>query len=416
MSYISYCAAAEWDLSGAQTASIGSFVFLGITIGNLLFGYIADQYGRRQAYLYGSILLVGGGFLTGLAPNFKFLLILRILVGIGIGSSPVTFDILAEFLPQSKRNEFLLMIEFFWTLGTLYVAGAAWLLLERHGWRVLVFVSTFPVLVALSFSVYLLPESPRWLLAKGKGNEAKEVILYALRMNNIVVAPFSLKSVHPPQPSSPTKIWELGHWYVLCPLYYVWFGLGFAYYAYILLLSRVFMSENGTEENTHSGECSFEYGDLFFSASFEVIGLLLAIVLLRWGYSLIHMQSLFYIATAFCVLAMTTTVHSRLAPIFAACGRMAIMASSCITWIITPDCFDTKHRGLGHSVAVAISRIGAFCAPYVVNGDNFSLNDVSVILAVLLTSAGVVALTLRERKAGSRIDNKYESISGHGIS
>jgi MFS family permease len=166
LSYISFCAAEEWHLTGAETASISSVVFLGITIGNILFGLMADKYGRRKAYLCGSALLSAAGLLTALAANIETLLVLRGLVGVGVGSSPVPFDILAEFLPHETRGEFLLMIEFFWTFGTLFVAGAAWLLLEAYGWRALVLATTLPVLLALGLSSYLLPESPRWLLAQ----------------------------------------------------------------------------------------------------------------------------------------------------------------------------------------------------------------------------------------------------------
>ena len=56
MSYVSFCVADEWELTGAKTASISSVVFLGSTVGNVLFGHLADKYGRRNAYICGTYI------------------------------------------------------------------------------------------------------------------------------------------------------------------------------------------------------------------------------------------------------------------------------------------------------------------------------------------------------------------------
>lgn len=57
---------------------------------------------------------------AGLAPSFEVLLILRCLVGVGIGAVSIPFDLLAEFVPSSQRGEFLMFIEYFWTIGIVH--------------------------------------------------------------------------------------------------------------------------------------------------------------------------------------------------------------------------------------------------------------------------------------------------------
>lgn len=105
--------------------------------------------------------------MSGVAPNFGVLLTFRAMVGFGVGGSTIPFDLLAEFLPNSHRGRFLIYIEYFWTIGSMFVAATAWLLLSSEGWRVLVFVTAIPVTLSLVFSIFVLPESPRWLLEKG---------------------------------------------------------------------------------------------------------------------------------------------------------------------------------------------------------------------------------------------------------
>jgi MFS family permease len=109
----------------------------------------------------GSLVIIVAGFFSGLAPNYPSLLVLRTLCGFGVGGSTVPFDLLAEFLPNSHRGRFLIYIEYFWTIGSIFVAGMAWLFLSQSGWRVLTMVTAIPVAIALIGSIIVLPESPR---------------------------------------------------------------------------------------------------------------------------------------------------------------------------------------------------------------------------------------------------------------
>jgi MFS family permease len=106
-----------------------------------------------------------------MVPNIWLLLLVRGLVGFGIGGSHVAFSLFAEFLPLKNRGVSLIMIELFWTGGTVIEAGLAWLILPTLGWRWLLGLSTIPMFILLFFSP-ILPESPRFLLQKGKQKQA----------------------------------------------------------------------------------------------------------------------------------------------------------------------------------------------------------------------------------------------------
>jgi MFS family permease len=93
------------------------------------------------------------------------------------GALIVPFDILAEFMPSSHRGRFSMFISYFWTIGSVFVASFAWILLSRgYSWRILVYVTAAPVALSSIASILYLPESPRWLVVQGRHKEAQEVI------------------------------------------------------------------------------------------------------------------------------------------------------------------------------------------------------------------------------------------------
>lgn len=99
------------------------------------------------------------------------------------GSSAIPFDLLAEFLPNSHRGLFLIYIEYFWTFGSIFVVLIAWISLELYSWRLFSLLAAIPVSLSLLLAIVYLPESPRWLLAKGRKHEAEEVLQHALLLN-----------------------------------------------------------------------------------------------------------------------------------------------------------------------------------------------------------------------------------------
>ena len=171
---------------------IEGVVFGGELIGSMFWGPLADKYGRRFSFMMACVMITTFGLLSGLAPNYESLLIFRAIVGFGVGGLTVPFDLLAEFLPTSHRGSFLLYIEYFWTLGSLFVAGMAWIILNNSGWRVLTFITIVPVLLSSIGCVLYLPESPRWLLEKGRVEEAEKIVRDAAIINGTNIGKSSI--------------------------------------------------------------------------------------------------------------------------------------------------------------------------------------------------------------------------------
>jgi fucose permease len=145
LSFLSTCAGNEWSLSNTEKASITGIVFCGMITGSQIWGVVSDVYGRRVGFLLATLLVTIGGLLTAFAKSFSFLLFARAIVGLGIGGTHVPFDLLAEFMPSKERGTFLVSIQYFWAIGSIMVTLFAWLLLDKHGWRILALITIIPV-------------------------------------------------------------------------------------------------------------------------------------------------------------------------------------------------------------------------------------------------------------------------------
>ena len=78
-----------------------------------------------------------------------------------------------EYLPSDKRGKAILIMALFWALGCLFMALLAWMVMEDYGWRLLIGLSSTPLLIFLLFA-YWLPESPLYLATVGRHEELEQ--------------------------------------------------------------------------------------------------------------------------------------------------------------------------------------------------------------------------------------------------
>ncbi|KAM4618491.1 proton myo-inositol cotransporter-like isoform 1-T2 [Polymixia lowei] len=141
-------------------------------------GSLNGAFGRRVAILLASGVFTVGGIVMSAAPDKTILLVGRITVGLGIGIASMTVPVyIAEVSPSHLRGQLV-------TINTLFITGGqfiasvvdgAFSYLHRDGWRYMLGLSIIPAV--LQFVGFLfLPESPRWLLQKGRSQEARHVL------------------------------------------------------------------------------------------------------------------------------------------------------------------------------------------------------------------------------------------------
>ncbi|XVE54274.1 hypothetical protein DITRI_Ditri03aG0067600 [Diplodiscus trichospermus] len=158
---------------------VGSLNVLSL-IGSLASGKTSDCIGRRYTIVLAAATFLIGALLMGLAPSFPLLLVGRIVAGIGVGYSLMISPVYtAEISPAMKRGFLTSLPEVFIVIGILlgYIVNYSLSGLPQNvNWRLMLGLAAIPA-IAIGFGVAAMPESPRWLVMKGRTEEAKRVLI-----------------------------------------------------------------------------------------------------------------------------------------------------------------------------------------------------------------------------------------------
>jgi len=175
----------EFNINQTQAGALGTFTNLGLMFGALTAGPISDRIGRRPMFQVVLFSYAFGTFLSAISPSYGFLLAARFVTGLGIGGEfPVVATMLAEFAPKNLRHVFVGMFTIGYSLGWFVCAAAANLVVQPFGWRALYLLGVAPALLIFYVRAFI-PESVRFLLDKGRVEEAGEVVRKVARRNGI---------------------------------------------------------------------------------------------------------------------------------------------------------------------------------------------------------------------------------------
>ncbi|XP_059793561.1 solute carrier family 22 member 14 [Balaenoptera ricei] len=160
----------------------------GLLTGSFLFGFITDKLGRHPSILLSLLGLIIFGFGTAFVNSFHQYLFFRFGVSqAAVGYAISSASLITEWLVGMHRAHAIILGHCFFAMGVIFLTGLAYSL--PH-WRLLFLVGGAPVFPLISY-IWILPESPRWLMMKGKLKEAKQVLCYAAGVNKKTI-PLSL--------------------------------------------------------------------------------------------------------------------------------------------------------------------------------------------------------------------------------
>ena len=183
--YISPMLKESWNVQDSEIALGASLTVLGYVIGAVLITIYADLYGRKPALVISVLLLAGGSILTASAQDMTQMVIFRLITGIGIGSEiAIVTTYIGEISPKSKRGRYTSLIVFFgWTgialsgpISFAIFQGEINSFVQIDGWRIILAIAVIPALFALILRMNM-PESLRWLISKGKMEEANRLLI-----------------------------------------------------------------------------------------------------------------------------------------------------------------------------------------------------------------------------------------------
>lgn len=351
----------DWELTTGQIGMLGSAGMLGMILGAALSGIAADKWGRRSVVMWTLVIYGIASGLSGFAVNYPMLLVLRFCTGFGLGGElPAASTLISEYSPKKIRGRNVIILESFWAWGWILAALVAYLLIPVYGWRTAFWVGAVPAL----FAAYLrkaVPESPRYLEAVGRGEEADKLLsrmekeagieAYQPKGNSSVKTKESIAHV------SLGELWSKKYARSTFVLWIIWIGINFGYYGFVLWTPSLLVAQGFALVKSFQFTLIMCLAQLpgYFSAAYlvERIGR-------KW------VLTIYFAGTA---LAAWLFGHADSTTQILLYGSLlyffSLGAWGCV-YAYTPEVYPTVARGSGVGAAAAFGRIGAFVAPMIV--------------------------------------------------
>ena len=158
----------------ATAGLLGSWALIGVLVGSLVCGALGDFFGRRRLMLAGIAWFSIGMFVTALTTTVTAFGTMRLITGVGLGIVIATAGAtMAEFAPAGRRQFYNAIVYSGVPAGGAFASIVGILLLNNIGWRGLFVIGALPLVLLVPIAWFKLPESPRWLLARGREEEAQ---------------------------------------------------------------------------------------------------------------------------------------------------------------------------------------------------------------------------------------------------
>ncbi|XP_038674624.1 synaptic vesicle 2-related protein [Scyliorhinus canicula] len=365
----------EWRLQSWQVALLTSVVFIGMMSSSSLWGNISDQYGRKTGLKVSVLWTLYYGILSAFSPIYSWILVLRGLVGFGIGGAPQSVTLYTEFLPMKSRAKCILLIEVFWAFGTVFEVLLAVVVMPTLGWRWLLILSTVPLMI-FAVLCFWLPESARYDVLSGNQEKAIATLKRIATENGapmplgkLIVARQDdrghIRDLFTPQFRKTTIL-----------LWFIWFSNAFSYYGLVLLTTELFQAGDvcsmSTGRKKLEGRCTLEckylnvtdYTDLLWTTLSEFPGILVTLWIIdrigrrkTMAVSFL-MFSLFALLLFICVGRLALTAFLFIARAFISGGFQA-------AYVYTPEVYPTATRALGLGTCSGMARVGALITPFI---------------------------------------------------
>ncbi|XP_026280231.2 organic cation transporter protein-like isoform X1 [Frankliniella occidentalis] len=386
----------EWDLvcHRAQLANVVQMLFMfGFLVGCTVGGVVADKYGRKPPLLWGSVLMLLAGVGCALVPWFCAYLALRFLSAVAVGAITVTgFVLTIEIIGGRWRTPVNALSGLPFSVGHCMLAGLAYLMRDWHHLQLAV---SIPVVLQLSY-VWLVPESPRWLIAVGREHEAVEVLKKGASANRIPVADWDkvLAACREGQQKGGDEQEQSAGFLALfrtpvmrrCTLvmYANWAACGLVFYGLVQYMGQV------------AGNI-FLNG--FLSGVLEMPGMVICCVsLIRWGRrkTLLAAQVCTGVSCLSIMLVPLLGLPDWVTVALASCGVTGMSVAFPCVYIYAAELFPTVVRNIGVGSASTIARVGSMMAPFVATLNSVSLCLPPLFFGLVPLAAGLLVYMLPE--------------------
>ncbi|KAF4107376.1 solute carrier family 22 member 7a [Onychostoma macrolepis] len=382
--------ATEWDLvcdSKKLNQALATFFFIGVTIGAVLFGQLADKFGRKPMIQVSFVASSIFGIVEAFSTSYVMFAIARTLCGLALtGMSITTIALCVEWTDVKHRTFTGTIISIGWSVGNMLLALLAYLIRD---WRHLILVVTSPCLVGI-IAWWWIPESARWLLANGRVDEAQKYLIQCAKMNGKHTHKLDTETL---KKITVSEVSNKNHSYLdlvrtpkLRKIVFFsgifWFAVAFTYYG---------ISFNITGFGLNIYLTQFVYGVIEVPAK---VGTYLT---LDWiGRRNGQAWSLIIAGALIGLNSIIPTEFSAVRTGIAVIGKGFSEAAFTIAFLYTSELYPTVLRQCGLGYTSFIARLGGSLAPMVILLEDMWRFAPSLVFATTAVLSGCVVFLLPE--------------------
>ena len=400
ISFILAKMAEDWAMTPTEKGWVVSIGFVGMAIGAVCSGALADRWGRKTVFAITLVIYSLATAACAFAPNLTWLLVCRFIVGLGLGGQlPVAVTLVSEYIPAHVRGRFIVLLESFWGLGWLVAALVSYFVIPKFDWHAAFLIGGFPALYAIVIWK-MVPESIPYLINRERFDEAHTLVKKIEAQCGVeVVEIFQVKPVAQKQNITFSQLWSGIFVRRTLMLWLIWFGIVYSYYGIFTWLPSLLVKEGYTIVQ------SFEYVLVMILA--QLPGYIVAAWLVeKWGRKLTLAGFIGMCAVSAYFFGQSDSVELI---VFWGCLMSFFnLGAWGVLYTYTPEQYPTNIRAFGSGWAAAIGRIGGIAAPLVVTHMMVLENGFShvfLMFTIVLISVATVILVLGEETKGKTLES-----------
>ncbi|MDT2044990.1 MFS transporter [Priestia aryabhattai] len=347
LSFIIAALHTEWNLTPNEMSWIGSVNSIGMAVGALVFGLLADRIGRKWVFIITLLLFSIASGLSALSTTLWVFLILRFIIGMGLGGElPVASTLVSETVAPERRGKIIVLLESFWAYGWLAAALISYFVIPNFGWQIALLITALPAFYALYLRIKL-PDSPKFTQSIA---ENKPSVLDNIK-----------------------HVWSKDYRKPTIMLWILWFCVVFSYYGMFLWLPSVMVIKG------FSLIKSFEYVLImtlaqlpgYYTAAWFIERMGRKFVLIT--YLIGTAASAYFFGTA---ESLGLLLASGMLLSFFNLGAWGAL------YAYTPEQYPTVIRGTGAGMAASFGRIGGILGPLLIGYLTTQGTSLTVIFAI----------------------------------
>jgi putative MFS transporter len=398
-----------WGMTSVQTGVLGSSAMIGYLFGAFFAGGLGDLIGRRTVMMYALAIYCAATLIAAFAPSWQVMFWWRVAASVGTGAeAAIIAPFLSEFVQKQHRGRFIGSVAGFFSYGFVFAALLGWLVIPARsdGWRIVQVISALPIVMLLWWR-RSLPESPRWLIERGRLAQARaEVERIEAELTRTGRALPPVAEVELPAGGARrggsfldnlAALWSRPVRRTTVMLWILWLAITFSYYGFFTWIPSLLVQQGMTITKSFGYSIIINLAQIpgYYSAALlsEKLDRKWTIVV----YLLLGGASAYFMSGAGTGPAITAVGVSLS---FFMNGTYAGI------YAYTPELYPTAFRTTGMGVASAFGRLGGLSAPIVVGYayPRIGFGGVFVIMTIVLGAGALAVAVLGIATAGKSLE------------